>query len=213
MSPINKILFLVIMIAEVMTLNPEARAEPEHPTLNGTNHTGATLDGIKWSAGFATLRNGYEGVFGFVTPHFLQYAGNLSELAAFLDVGSITLTDSFTSGGKLRDTQNAQVALGVRSTDRISDFVQGYVGVGLNYINFDSRLANLDGSTSSFGLLLKFGGDIMFQAKAPVGLGAKDESVYVEADWRSGHKRLDSLAGQPGPFNGIGINFGYRMHY
>ena len=180
-----------------------ARASVEHPA----------LDGVKWSAGFASLRNGYEGVLGFVSPHFLTFAGGLSELAAFLDAGSITLTDSFTSGGKLQDTQNAQIDLGLRSTDRISDFVQGYVGVGLNYISWDSRLANVDGSTSSYGLLLKFGGDLMFQAKAPVGLGAKDESVFVEADWRSGHKRADAIAGQPGLFNGIGINFGYRMHY
>lgn len=172
------------------------------------------LDGIKWSVGFGGLRNGYQGGFGFVTPTFLSFGKeSYNDLSAYIDAGFINLPDSFlNSSGNFEDTSNFNVGFGVRSATRFSQVVQSYVKLGADYIGWDSGLKTISGRSSSWATFFGFGSDFFMNEKNNP-FGSKNESVFVDVGIRYGHARTDSVSGSPSLFSGLGVNFGYRMHY
>ncbi len=172
------------------------------------------LDGIKWSVGLGGLRNGYQGGWGFVTPTFLSFCKeSCSDLSAYIDAGFINLPDSFlNSSGNLEDTNNLNLGLGFRSATRLSQVVQSYVKLGADYIGWDSRLKTTSGRSSSWATFIGFGSDF-FKNEKYSPFGSKNESVFVDVGFRYGHARTDGVSGSPNLFSGLGVNFGYRMHY
>ncbi|HEX4922932.1 MAG TPA: hypothetical protein VFV50_02565 [Bdellovibrionales bacterium] len=168
----------------------------------------------KFGIGFGVLRNGLQGGFDVNTPSFFKFGKEDANLfGLFLDVGFIEMQDTTIVLGRLSDTSHLQGSFGVRVTDNLADRVQAYSKLGITYINWDADVKRTDGTGSSTGLLLAFGADVFVGKERYVAMGATASSVFIEFNWKSGHKRTDAIAGEPALFNGGALNFGYRMHY
>ncbi|PIU00472.1 MAG: hypothetical protein COT74_05965 [Bdellovibrionales bacterium CG10_big_fil_rev_8_21_14_0_10_45_34] len=184
-------------------------------TIVSAQDSNTSLESWKWGAGFGVLRNGYQGGFDITSPGFSKWGPQDANLMSiFLDLGFIELPDSvLNANNKLQDSTHLQSAIGLRATNIVADRVQGYSKLGVNFINWDSKIKNADGSAASWGMLLTFGADFFMGPSRYIPFGAKTESAFVELGWRMSHKRSDAISGEPALFNGFGINFGYRMHY